>query len=550
MSRFSPGHIRAIGYARAQAPLHARGLDDRPCGNGAEQTREGCVEPVNKSPMEFTVRRGSRPRVAHRCGPDRRRRSAAVLALLGCTLFALLSPAHGAESAARPNIIFILADDLGYGEIGCYGQQLIQTPHLDRMAREGMRFTQFYAGAPVCAPSRSVLMTGQHHGHTRVRGNAGRANPQAQMLRPEDVTVAEVLKQAGYRTALIGKWGLGLPGDDGVPNKQGFDYFFGYLSQHHAHNHFPDYLWRNEERVPLPNKVTPVGEDGGGYATEAKVYADDLFRDEALKFISDDSRTAPFFLYLSYVIPHANNERTKALKDGAEVPDYGPYADKNEWATPDKGHAAMITRLDSYVGQLLARLHELGLEERTVVFFASDNGPHKESNHHPAMFKASGPFRGIKRDLTEGGIRVPFIARWPGKIAANTVSKHVGYFGDFFATAAELAHASELPANLDSISFAATLFGEPTQQKQHEFLYWEFHERGFRNAALLDGRWKGIRNAPDAPLELYDLDGDPGESANIAGSHSEIVQKIDEYLKHARTDSPLWPVRPAKSAAQ
>jgi arylsulfatase A-like enzyme len=479
--------------------------------------------------------------------PLRRHRKTALaaIALAGCVMCGcFFSAAQAAEAAPRPNIIFILADDLGYGEVGCYGQQLIQTPHIDRMAAEGMRFTQFYAGAPVCAPSRSVLMTGQHHGHTRVRGNAGRANPKAQMLRAEDVTIAEVLHDAGYRTALIGKWGLGLPRDEGVPNKQGFDYFFGYLSQHHAHNHFPDYLWRNDQRVPIGNKVTPVGEDGGGYATEAKVYADDLFTEEALQFLADQKQQqndAPFFLYLSYVVPHANNERTKALQDGAEVPDYAPYTDE-KWATPDKGHAAMITRLDGYVGRVLERIRALGLDERTLVIFSSDNGPHKESNHHPAMFKAAGPFRGMKRDLTEGGIRVPFIARWPQKIAAGTVSKHVAYFGDFFATAAELARATT-PANLDSISFAPALRGDLAKQERHKFLYWEFHERGFRNAALMDGRWKGIRNAPGEALGLYDLEKDPGETKNIAADNPAVVTQLDDYLRNARTQSDLWPIR-------
>jgi arylsulfatase A-like enzyme len=453
---------------------------------------------------------------------------------------AVLFGARAAESERRPNIVFILADDLGYGEVGCYGQELIQTPHIDRMAAQGMRFTQFYAGAPVCAPSRSVLMTGQHQGHTRVRGNAGRANPKAQMLSADDVTVAKALKSAGYHTAVIGKWGLGLPGDEGVPNKQGFDYFFGFLSQHHAHNHFPDYLWRNDERVSLPNKVVPVGEDGGGYATEAKVYADDLFTEEALKFVGE-KRDEPFFLYLSYVVPHANNERTKALQDGAEVPDYAPYTDR-KWATPDKGHAAMITRLDGYVGRIVARLQELGLDERTLVIFTSDNGPHKESNHHPGMFRPAGPFRGMKRDLTEGGIRVPFIVRWPQKIHAGSVSKHVAYFGDFFATAMELAHATP-PQNLDSISFVPALLGDSMKQPRHPFLYWEFHERGFRNAALMDGRWKGIRNAPGEMLELYDLDNDPDESKNVAAIHPEIVNRLDDYLRNARTHSDLWPIR-------
>ncbi|HSH94414.1 MAG TPA: sulfatase-like hydrolase/transferase, partial [Roseimicrobium sp.] len=293
-----------------------------------------------------------------------------------------------AEPASRPNIIFILADDLGYGDVGCYGQKLIQTPSIDRMAAEGMRFTQYYAGAPVCAPSRSVLMTGMHIGHTRVRGNAGQVNPLAQQLRPDDVTVASVLKKAGYTTALIGKWGLGEPGTDGHPNKQGFDYFFGYLNQHHAHNHYPDHLWRNSEKVSLPNVVTPVGGNGGGYASVKKVYADDLFSDEAVEFVTKNQQK-PFYLYLSFVVPHANNEATKALGDGQEVPDYGIYKDK-DWPTPDKGQAAMITRMDGYIGRLHSRLKELKLDEKTLVIFSSDNGPHKEGGNRPDFFDANG----------------------------------------------------------------------------------------------------------------------------------------------------------------
>ncbi|MGC3969196.1 MAG: sulfatase-like hydrolase/transferase [Pirellulales bacterium] len=253
--------------------------------------------------------------------------------------------AEVAEKAFKPNIVFILADDLGYGDLGCYGQKVIRTPNLDRMAAEGLRFTQFYAGSTVCAPSRSVLMTGQHVGHTRVRGNAAKTNPAAQMLRDEDVTVPEVLKLAGYRTGLVGKWGLGLPGDEGIPTRQGFDDFYGYLSQTHAHNHYPDYLWRNENHEPLKNVVTPVGDSGGGYATERKQYSTDLFADEALRFI-EANRERPFFLYLALVVPHANNERTRELKDGAEVPDYGPYAGE-PWPAADKGQAAMITRMDA-----------------------------------------------------------------------------------------------------------------------------------------------------------------------------------------------------------
>jgi arylsulfatase A-like enzyme/cyclophilin family peptidyl-prolyl cis-trans isomerase len=471
--------------------------------------------------------------------------------LLGfCFLAVGVSPASAAPVAPRPNIIFILADDLGYGEIGCYGQQIIQTPRIDQMAREGMRFTQFYAGATVCAPSRSVLMTGQHQGRTRVRGNAGRANPLAQSLRSNDVTVAKVLQAAGYRTALIGKWGLGDAGvaEQGLPRRHGFDYFFGFLNQHHAHNHYPDFLWRNEEKVSLPNDLVPVGDQGGGYARHPKVYADDLFADEAVKFIGEN-RARPFFLFLSLVVPHANNERNRELKDGAEVPDYGPYADK-PWPAPNKGHAAMITRMDGYVGRVLDELKRLQLDERTLVVFTSDNGPHKESGNSVEFFNASGPLRGLKRDLTDGGIRVPFIAWWPGTVKANKVSEHVGYFGDFMATAAELAGAP-LPATpLDSISFVPALLGK-RGQKKHEWLYFEFHEGGFKSAAILNGRWKGIRTHGDGgPPQVYDLQKDIGETRDVAARAPVIASRIASYLDTARTDSPNWPVRPPAAQAR
>jgi arylsulfatase A-like enzyme len=460
--------------------------------------------------------------------------------LLGC--FAWSGPTL-ASITNRPNLIWIMADDLGYGELGSYGQKVIQTPHLDRMAREGLRFTRFYAGATVCAPSRSVLMTGEHHGRTRVRGNAGAGNPQAQALRPDDFTVAKALHQAGYTTALIGKWGLGDigPAETGLPRKHGFDLFFGYLNQRHAHNHFPDFLWHNEERIALPNVVTSVGGDGAGYATEARLFADDLFTDESLKFIANHQHQ-PFFLYWSLIIPHANNERTRELKDGAHVPDYGPYA-LMDWPDQDKGHAAMITRMDSYVGRLLKHLHLLGLAENTLVLFTSDNGPHNESNHNLDRFQPSGLLRGIKRSLTDGGIRVPTIAWWPGRIAPGRVSDHVAYFGDWFATATELAGASA-PDDLDSISFVPTLLGNPTEQPTHEFLYWEFHERGFTQAALYQGRWKGIRTQhQDAPLVLYDLMNDMGETNDAAPHHPDIVARINAYLQTARRESGDWPAR-------
>lgn len=458
----------------------------------------------------------------------------------------------GSAAATKrpPNLIWIMADDLGWGELGSYGQEIIRTPRLDRMAEEGMRFTHFYAGATVCAPSRSVLMTGRHHGHTRVRGNAGKRNPAAQALRSDDVTVAAALKKAGYRTALMGKWGLGDMGEaeSGLPRKHGFDEFFGYLHQGHAHNHFTDFLWRNETKIPLPNEVTPIGESGAGYAADGLLFSDDLVTDEALKFVARN-QDKPFFLYWSLVIPHANNERRRELGDGAHVPDYGPYATKN-WPDPDKGHAAMITRLDGYVGRMLDQLRSLGLAENTLVIFTSDNGPHNESNHDLDRFDPSGPYSGIKRSLTDGGIRVPFLAWWPGTVKP-AVSDHVGYFPDWFATAAELAETGT-PAGLDGISLVPLLTGHPDEQKKHEFLYWEFHEGGFQQAALYEGRWKGIRRGgPDAPVKLYDQKNDPAEQTDVAARHPEIAAKIGEYLKTARTPlaewEPKWkPPGPAK----
>ena len=458
--------------------------------------------------------------------------------LLSLALFLLVS--GRVLAADMPNLIWIMADDLGYGELGCYGQQAIATPNLDRMAKEGMRFTHFYAGATVCAPSRSVLMTGQHHGQTRVRGNAGANNPAAQSLRRDDTTVAKMLQQVGYRTALVGKWGLGdvAAAERGLPRKQGFDEFFGYLNQTHAHNHFPDFLWRNEVRLRLRNKVTPVGENGGGYATEAVDFADDLFAKAALKFVGEN-KNLPFFLYWCMVIPHANNERTRVLRNGAHVPDFGSYADK-DWPDPDKGHAAMISRLDSYVGRMLDFLREQGLAENTLVIFTSDNGPHNESNHDLSRFGPSGPLNGIKRSLTDGGIRVPFIASWPGRIAAGSESDHVGYFGDWMATAAELT-GGKVPSGCDSISFVPTLLGKPAAQLQHEFLYWEFHEGGFKQAALYQGRWKGIRSGrPDAPVVLFDQESDIAENVDVARQYPDIAAKIGDYLSTARSASNDW----------
>ena len=435
------------------------------------------------------------------------------------------------SAQTRPNIILIQADDLGYGDLSCYGQRKFKTPNIDRLAAEGMRFTQYYAGSTVCAPSRSALMTGQHTGHTRIRGNA--RHP----LLPEDVTVAEVLKSApgaGYKTALIGKWGLGEAGTTGVPNRQGFDYFFGYLNQRHAHNYYPTFLWRDEERVKLRNVVPDEDEEGSGVSTNRVDYTHDLMAEESLKFVERNSG-GPFFLYLAFTIPHANNE---AKNKGMEVPDLGEFASE-DWPDQEKAKAAMITRLDRDVGRLMALLKKLGIDDNTLVFFTSDNGPHREGGADPDFFDSNGPLRGIKRDLYEGGIRVPMIARWPKRIKAGAKSDQVWAHWDLLPTLAEIAGVKP-PANIDGISMLNALLGR--RQRNHEFLYWEFHERGFAQAART-GDWKAVRKSPDSPLELYNLKNDLGEQNDVAVKHPEVVKKIEDYLKTARTESELWPTK-------
>jgi arylsulfatase A-like enzyme len=459
---------------------------------------------------------------------------AAILALI-------ITPLSAAPQS--PNIIFVLADDLGYGELGCYGQKEILTPNLDRMAAEGQRFTRFYSGATVCGPSRSVLLTGRHQGRTTVRGNFPQPESAIGALSEEDVTFAMALKSGGYTNAVFGKWGLGNTGEAAVghPLRKGFDEFMGYLSHWHAHNHYPDFLWHGEERIELPHKVRPVGNLGGAITEVGRFYADDLFADQGLSFVARH-QDRPFMLFWSLVIPHANNERQYETGDGAHVPDYGPYALK-DWPAQDKGHAAMITRLDSYMGRLMDQLRLLGIAENTLVFFTSDNGPHAESGHNLGRFTPAGPLTGRKRDLNEGGIRVPGIAWWPGTVRAGSTTDHVAYFGDWFATACDLAGV-EIPDGLDSISFAPTLKGRPEDQKEHEFLFWEFHERGYDQAALYQGRWKGIRKGSvKNPLALYDLTNDIAEKSDVAAEHTEIASRIDAYLKSARTESPNWPVK-------
>jgi arylsulfatase A-like enzyme len=472
---------------------------------------------------------------------------AAALSLSGCkgTL-----PAHMfGLSKNKPNIIFVLADDLGYGDLGCYGQERIQTPNIDRMAAEGMRFTDHYAGCTVCAPSRCSLMTGLHTGHTYVRGNR-EIQPMGQLpLLPDTTTIPRLLKKAGYTTALCGKWGLGGPGSTGIPNKQGFDYFFGYLCQRHAHNYYPEFLFRNEERVPLVgNKVgiAPGAEpraDGAGVAIERAQYSHDLIAAEALQFIKKN-KGRPFFLYLAVTLPHANNE---AGKNGMEIPDYGVYANRS-WPDPQKGHAAMISRLDRDLGRVIETLKKLAIDDNTLIIFSSDNGPHREGGADPEFFNSNGPLRGCKRDLYEGGIRVPMIARWPGSIKAGTLSHHVCAFWDFLPTFAELARLPsgglahvEHRDTIDGISILPTLLGRAGKQKQHEFLYWEFHEQGSKQAVRM-GDWKAVRFGAEGKLELYNLKDDIGETRDLAGRNPDIVAKIEDYLKTARTKSQFWDI--------
>lgn len=429
---------------------------------------------------------------------------------------------------SKPNIIFILADDLGYGELGCYGQKRIKTPNLDRLAAGGMRFTQCYAGSPVCAPSRASLMTGRHTGHVSIRGN------DLVPLSTNETTVAEILKAAGYQTALIGKWGLGETNTPSTPDLRGFDEWLGFLNQHHAHDYYPANLWRSSVLSEEGLTSTPILENQNGARGR---YVHDIFTHAATNFIRV-SKYKPFFLYLAYTIPHANNE-LKQL--GMQVPTDAPYS-AEDWPQPEKNKAAMITRMDRDVGAIMAQLQAFRIESNTVVFFASDNGPHKEGGANTEFFNSSGPFRGIKRDMYEGGIRVPMIARWPGKIPADVTSEQVWAFWDFLPTAAELAKVKP-PGGIDGISMLPALLGKK-QTNQHEFLYWEFHEKGSKQA-VRTGDWKAVRLAPGAPLELYNLKTDPGETNNVAAAQPKIVARVETYLKKARTESEHWPLKAA-----
>ena len=422
------------------------------------------------------------------------------------------------RAASKPNIIFIMADDQGWADLGCYGSKHVLTPNLDRMAASGLRFTDAYTGSPVCGPARCTLMTGLHAGHGTRRDNTAKALQETFKdrplvpLKPDDVTVASLLKKAGYATGMIGKWGLGNPGTTGTPDKHGFDYYFGYLDQVHAHDYYTDYLLRNGERVELD------GNKGG----KKEQYTHDLFAADALRFIGRH-KDEPFFLYLPYTTPHGKYV----------VPDDAPYSDK-PWPQPIKNYAAMITRMDEDIGEMMALLKELGLDENTIVFFTSDNGP---NSPHVKHLDSNGPFKGGKRVLYEGGVRAPLIVRWPGKIPAGTVTDYQTIFYDFLPTAADLAGIAP-PANTDGMSILPTLLGK--KQPPRDFLYWEFFSPC--QQAVRIGNWKAVRRGTKDPMELYDLAKDPGETRDVAGQHPDIVKRMAAVMAREHTDNKYWPL--------
>lgn len=438
------------------------------------------------------------------------------------------------EGADRPpNIVFIMADDLGYGELGCYGQDKILTPRIDRMAAEGMRFSDAYAGCTVCAPSRSVLMTGMHMGHTSVRSNPGGVP-----ILDSDVTVAELLRQQGYATGCFGKWGLGDIGTEGVPWQQGFDEFVGYLHQAHAHYFYPRYIYDNERQLPLE------GNEGDGRGT----YSHDVIAERALAFI-ERNKDRPFFCYAPFTIPHSEyvvpDDEIYAQYSGRfEEPELPVNRNRpGRLIRPEEPHAtlaAMITRLDRDVGRILDRIADLGLDNDTIVFFTSDNGAAAAA--WTDYFRSSGALRGAKRAHYEGGIRVPMLARWPGRIAQGSESAHVWGFHDFLPTALELAGGAP-PAGTDGISVVPTLLGQGGQDR-HPYLYWELPRYDGGSASFRDetpaqalrmGRWKAVRPMPDGALELYDLETDIGEAVDVASANPDVMARIEAHLLEART---------------
>ena len=442
----------------------------------------------------------------------------------------LAAPCATAEPVTAPNIIFIMVDDMGYGDLGVYGQQLIRMPNIDQMAREGMRFTDVYAGSPVCAPARSVLMTGQHTGNTRIRGNFGTPGSGVQdadgnwrvPLSPEDVTVAEVLQSAGYVTGITGKWGLGEEGTTGIPNLKGFDEWYGLLNQRQAHSHYPAFVWRDQTKEWLAGN-TGTFQD---FATEEH-YLHDLLTDFTLDFIERHAGgEAPFFLYLPYTIPHS----------AFQIPELEPYTVNTGWTQREKVYASMLTRMDRDVGRILDRLADLGIDGETLVFFCSDNGA---ADRYDGRFNSSGPLRGLKRDVYEGGIRTVMVTWWPGMIAPDVESGAIWTFADVLPTLTDAAGVAP-PPGIDGVSVLPTLLGNNQPELAERPLYWEFHEGQFAQAIRM-GRWKAVRQNPDEPTALYDLSVDIGETNNVAAAHPDIVAAMENRFITQRTPSTAWP---------
>ena len=442
---------------------------------------------------------------------------------------AIICLAISTVEAEQPNIIWIVADDLGYNDLSCMGQKNFKTPRLDQLAAEGMKFTQFYAGSTVCAPSRACFMTGQHTGHVYQRFN-GKIQFRDD---PFDMTIATLLKRAGYQTAMIGKSGLACNSNDGkLPNRKGFDYFYGYSSHTAAHRYYPKQLWRNGEAVKFE----------GNNGREGKTYSGDLFLKESLQWI-EKSRDKPFFLHLSLQQPHADLQvpekyRKRFLGKFKEKPFKRGYYRSEE--NPKATTAAMITYLDESIGKIVDLVKKLRLEKKTYIMFTSDNGPHGEGGHHPENFDSNGPLRGMKRDLYEGGIRVPLIAWCPGTIPAGKTSDLISASWDFPATACELA-GIDPPEKTDGISLVPTLTGRG-KQKQHDYLYWEFYEQGGKQA-VRSGKWKGIRlnvkRERHGRIMLFNLQKDLGEKNNVADKHPDVVKRLTQIMEEAHTPSKI-----------
>lgn len=458
---------------------------------------------------------------------------ASSLLIVGCFACNLKGNKEKEGNEKPMNVIYILADDLGYGDIGCYGQQKIHTPNIDRMAAEGMLFTQHYAGCTVSAPSRCSLMTGLHTGHSQIRGNR-EIKPEGQQPMTEGTyTLGTMMKSAGYTTGIFGKWGLGHPGSASTPNRMGFDEFYGYNCQRQAHSYYPDHLWHNEERVDFPENTDPG----------RIVYSQDMIHQQAIQFIRSH-KDKPFFAMLTYTLPHAelNLPHDSIYQMYENSFEEVPYAYTGGYQASEKPYAsfaAMVSRLDMYVGQVLAELKAQGLDKNTLVIFTSDNGPHREGGANPDYFKSYGPLKGVKRDVYEGGIRVPMVAWAPEKIRKGVKSDQISAFWDMMPTLAELTGVT-LPQQGDGISMLPTLFGHG-EQRQHEYLYWEFHELNGREA-LRAGNWKLIRQpvVGETILELYDLSTDLHEDHNLAEANPEKVKELELLLDAARTESPLF----------